>query len=46
MQPFLELLKLLLHYDPAKRIEASEAIQHPFFTKNVGGDLNFGDVAK
>ena len=28
---FLDLVTQLLNYDPAKRITATEAIQHPFF---------------
>lgn len=31
----MELLAALLTYDPSRRITATQALRHPFFTVNV-----------
>lgn len=31
----IDLLQGLLHYDPAQRLKAREALRHPFFTRDL-----------
>lgn len=33
LEPFLELVKGLLEFDPEKRLTAKQALQHRFFTE-------------
>ena len=35
INPALELLELLLKYDPNSRISAADALKHPYFTPSV-----------
>jgi len=32
----IDLLQVLLKYDPADRLTAQEALRHPFFTEGFG----------